>query len=356
MQRTNAVDLNLDLVQRLLDVPGIAGREEQVRDIVRAEMADLVDEVSVDALGSVIGIKRGSGGPKVMLAAHMDEIGFMVRFIDESGFLRLQNVGGFDPRVLPAQRVRVHTRSGDVLIGAMQLATKPIHLLQASEIKAPKLPQLFVDLGLPADDVKEQVEIGDMVTLDRSMVRVGNNLMSRAMDDRINVFVMLETLRQLGEHGCDVIAVATTQEEVGLRGAETAAYGVEPDIGVALDVTVAGDSPGVDKQDRVTKLGDGVAIKAFDSSHIPNYKLVRHFRDIAEQHEIKHQVEVLSRGGTDAGPMQRTRTGVPVITISMPTRYLHTVNEMVSIDDITSGIRLLTRYLESAHAGDYRFS
>jgi tetrahedral aminopeptidase len=348
------MDLNLNLAEELLNAPGIPGREEQVREIVRREMEPLVDEITVDALGSVIGIKKGSGGPKVMLAAHMDEIGFMVKYIDDNGFIRLQNVGGFDPRVLPAQRVRVHTRDGDVLIGALQLASKPIHLLQASEIKAPKLTQLFVDVGLTADEVNEKVDIGDMVTLDRSLVRAGNNLMSRAMDDRINVFVMLETLRHLGEHECDVIAVATTQEEVGLRGARTAAYGIDPDIGIALDVTVGGDTPGVDKQDRVTKLGEGVAIKAFDSSHIPNYKLVRHFRDIAEKHEIKHQIEILSRGGTDAGPMQQNRAGVPVITISMPTRYLHTVNEMVSLDDMTAAVQLLTAYLAEAHSGDYR--
>lgn len=347
-------ELNFDLARRLLDAPGIAGREEQVRAIVKQEMAPLVDDLQVDAMGSVIGVKKGSGGPKVMLAAHMDEIGFMVRFIDDNGFIRLQNVGGFDPRVLPAQRVRVHTRSGDVLTGALQLASKPIHLLAAAEIKAPKLTQIYVDLGLSADEVKEQVDIGDMVTLDSQVVQVGNNLMSRAMDDRINVFIMLEVLRALGSHECDVIAVATTQEEVGTRGAQTSAYNVDPDIGVALDVTVAGDSPGVDKQDRVTKLGAGVAIKAFDSSHIPNYKLVNHFRDIARENDIPHQVEMLSRGGTDAGPMQRSRGGMPVITISMPTRYLHTVNEMVSIADIKSAISLLTAYLESAHTGDYR--
>ncbi|TVR71405.1 MAG: M42 family peptidase [Sphaerobacteraceae bacterium] len=351
----NANELNLDLVRKLLDAPGIAGREDQVRAIVKQEMEPLVDEITVDAMGSVIGVKKGSGnGPKVMLAAHMDEIGFMVRFIDENGFLRLQNVGGFDPRVLPAQRVNVHTRSGEVLIGALQLASKPIHLLGAGEIKAPKLTQIYVDLGLTADEVNEKVDIGDMVTMDRSMVPVGNNLMSRAMDDRINVFVMLETLRALGSHDCDIIAVATTQEEIGLRGAQTSAYGVDPDIGVALDVTVAGDSPGVDKQDRVTKLGEGVAIKVFDSSHIPNYKLVNHFRDIATEREIPHQVEMLSRGGTDAGAMQRSRAGMPVITLSMPTRYLHTVNEMVSKDDIAAAITLLTAYLETAHTGDYR--
>lgn len=351
----NANELNLDLVQKLLDAPGIGGREEQVRAIVKQEMEPLVDEMTVDPMGSVIGVKKGSGnGPKVMLAAHMDEIGFMVRFIDDNGFIRLQNIGGFDPRVLPAQRVRVHTRSGEILTGALQLASKPIHLLAASEIKAPKMTQLYVDLGMSADEINEKVEIGDMITLDRSMVRVGDNLMSRAMDDRINVFIMLEVLRNLGSCECDVVAVATIQEEVGLRGAETSAYSVEPDIGVALDVTVAGDSPGVEKQDRVTKLGGGVAIKAFDSSHIPNYKLVNHFRDIAKEREIPHQVEILSRGGTDAGPIQRSRGGVPAITISMPTRYLHTVNEMVSIDDIQSAISLLTAYLESAHSGDYR--
>jgi tetrahedral aminopeptidase len=347
-------ELNFDLARRLLDAPGIAGREEQVRAIVKQEMASLVDDLQVDAMGSVIGIKNGSGGPKVMLAAHMDEIGFMVRYIDDNGFIRLQNVGGFDPRVLPAQRVQVHTRSGDTLTGALQLASKPIHLLAASEIKAPKLTQIYVDLGLSADEVKEQVDIGDMVTLDSQVVQVGKNLMSRAMDDRINVFIMLEVLRNLGDHECDVIAVATTQEEVGTRGAQTSAYSVDPDIGVALDVTVAGDSPGVDKQDRVTRLGAGVAIKAFDSSHIPNYKLVNHFRDIAREHDIPHQVEMLSRGGTDAGPMQRSRGGMPVITISMPTRYLHTVNEMVSIEDINSAVALLTAYLADAHTGDYR--
>jgi tetrahedral aminopeptidase len=346
--------LNQELLQRLCDAPGIPGREDQVRAIARAELESLADDVRVDALGSVIAVKSGSGGPKVMLAAHMDEIGFMVKYIDDNGFIRLQNVGGFDPRVLPAQRVRVHTRSGDVLIGAMQLATKPIHLLSGSEIKAPKLDQIYVDVGLTADQVRERIEIGDMVTLDRSLVQTGNNFMSRAMDDRINVFIMIEALRAIGEHQCDVIAVATTQEEVGLRGAQTAVWGVDPDIGVALDVTIAGDTPGVSKQDRVTRLGEGVAIKAFDSSHIPNYKLVRHFRDVAERHEINHQIEILGRGGTDAGPIQRSRSGVPAITISTPTRYLHTVNEMVSGADVEAAIQLLARYLEEAHTGDYR--
>lgn len=349
------MELNFDLIKRICEAPGIPGREDAVRAIVLEEMRPLVDEISIDALGNVIGVKKGSGGPRVMLAAHMDEIGFIVRFIDDNGFIRLQSVGGFDPRVLPAQRVLVHTRTGDVLRGALQPAAKPIHVLSPDEIKPPKMSDFYVDLGLTADEVREAVEIGDMVTMDRTTEQVGHTVVSKSLDDRISVYIMLEALRALGEHTAEIVAVATTQEEVGLRGAQTAAYSVEPDIGVALDVTLAGDIPGLDPTERVTKLGDGVAIKVFDSSHLSNYKLVRHLRDVAEKHEIKYQLEVLSRGGTDAGAMQRARGGVPVITISTPVRYIHTVNEMAHVDDIRGAIELLARYLEDAQAGDYRF-
>ena len=348
------MDFNYDLIKRICEAPGIPGREDAVRPIVIEALEPLVDDIRVDALGNVIATKRGSGGPRVMLAAHMDEIGFIVRSIDDDGFVRLQNVGGFDARVLPSQRVLVHTADGSVLRGAMQLATKPTHILSADEIKAPKLSDIYVDLGMGGDAVKSQVEIGDMVTFDRTLERVGDCVLSKSLDDRASVFMMIEALRTMGEHQAEIVAVATTQEEVGLRGARTAAFGVDPDIGVALDVTIAGDIPGFDKNERVTKLGDGVAIKIFDSSHIPNHKLIRHLRDVAQQHQIKHQLEVLARGGTDAAAIQLSRAGAPVITVSLPTRYLHTVNEMANIDDIQSEITLLARYLEEAHTGDYR--
>ncbi len=348
------MELNYDLLKRICEVPGIPGREDAVRPIVIEALQPLVDEISVDALGNVIARKRGKGGPRVMLAAHMDEIGFMVRSIDDNGFIRLQNVGGFDARVLPSQRVLVHTRDGSVHRGALQLATKPTHILSPDEIKPPKLTDLYVDLGMSSADVKAQVEIGDMVTFDRTLERVGQTVMSKSLDDRASVFMMIEALRAVGDHQVDIVAVATTQEEVGLRGARTAAFDVDPDIGIALDVTIAGDIPGFDATERVSKLGDGVAIKIFDSSHIPNHKLIRHLRDVAEKHEIKYQLEVLSRGGTDAGAMQLSRAGMPVITVSLPTRYLHTVNEMANVDDIQAEITLLARYLEEAHTGDYR--
>jgi putative aminopeptidase FrvX len=326
-----------------------------VRPIVIEALTPLVDEISVDALGNVIARKHGNGGPRIMIAAHMDEIGFIVRYIDENGFIRLQNVGGFDARVLPSQRVLVHTRDGATLRGALQLATKPTHILRPDEIKPPTLSDLYVDVGMSPDDVKSSVEIGDMVTFDRTLERVGQTVMSKSLDDRLSLYTMIETLRSVGAHQAEIVAVATTQEEVGLRGARPATYSVDPDIGIALDVTIAGDIPGFEVAERITKLGDGVAIKIFDSSHIPNHKLIRHLRDIAEKHGIKHQLEVLSSGGTDAGAMQLSRAGIPVITLSVPTRYIHTVNEMANVDDIQSEIDLLARYLEEAHTGDYRF-
>jgi endoglucanase len=183
---------------------------------------------------------------------------------------------------------------------------------------------------------------------------VGNNVIGKAFDDRICVFQMIEALRQLdGTTEAEIIAVATTQEEVGLRGAITSSYATAPDIGVALDVTLAMDIPGAAEQDAVTRLGKGAAIKIMDSSTISNYKLVQHMREIARASDIPHQLEILPRGGTDAGAVQRTHGGVPAITISIPTRYVHTVNEMCAVSDILAAIDLLARYLERAHAGTY---
>ena len=347
--------LNIDLLKRLCESAGIAGREDAIRDIVLDEMRSLVDEVSVDALGNVIGIRKGTGGPRVMILAHMDEIGFLVRHIDDKGFIRVHPVGGFDPRVLPAQRVLVHDHAGEPLLGVMTTAAKPIHLLDPGEVKPPKVDELYVDVGLPADEVRAKVEVGDMVTLQRTVETVGNNVIGKAFDDRICVFQMLEALRKLDSPvAAEIVAVATTQEEVGLRGAITSSYGVDPDIGIALDVTLAMDIPGAQEQDHVTKLGAGVAIKIMDSSSISSYPLVRHMREVARTAGITHQIEILPRGGTDAGAVQRARAGVPAITLSIPTRYVHTVNEMCARSDIQAAIDLLAEYLRHAHEGAYR--
>lgn len=355
MTAQNNETFDFDFLKTLCELPGIAGREEAVRAVVKDRMSGLVDEMSVDRLGNVVGIKHGSGGPTVMIAAHMDEIGFLVKHIDDKGFLRLQTVGGFDPRVLPAQRVIVHGYNGDALRGVMSTQSKPIHLLSGSEIGAPKIDEIFVDIGLSADEVKERVEIGDMVVMDRTVERVGNNVIGKAFDDRLCVFAMLEALKSLGDKQpkATIVTVATVQEEVGLRGARTSAFNVDPDIGVALDVTLAMDIPGGAEQDAVSRLGQGAAIKIMDSSHISNYKLVQHFRQLARENDIPHQMEILPRGGTDAGAMVITRGGAPVITLSFPTRYIHTVNEMCAVSDIQAAINLLATFMEHAHEGDY---
>jgi endoglucanase len=346
--------MNEELLRALTQAPGIAGHEDAVRKIVIEEMKAIADNVAIDAMGNVIATRKGSRGPRIMLAAHMDEIGFLVKHIDDNGFIRFQPVGGFDPRVLAAQRVLVHTRNHGSLPGVLQPGTKPIHLLTPGESKELKIEDLFVDLGLSGDDVKQRVSRGDMVTLDGPFQRTGNLVTSKALDDRLLVYVMIEALR-VTKSNAEIVAVASTQEEVGLRGAGTAAYGVAPDIGIGLDVTLANDIPGGSAEAAVTRLGDGPAIKHFDSSQIPNRFINEHFREIAERENIPFQIEILPRGGTDGGAIQRSRAGVPTTTLSVPTRYLHTVNESAAVTDIEAAIQLLARFLEEADASRYAY-
>ena len=347
--------MDFDLLRRLCQTPGIAGHEDRVLNLAASELRPLVDEMSTDAMGNVIGVKKGKGGLRVMVSAHADEIGFLVKHIDDKGFLRLQPVGGWDARNMMSQRVAVQCRDGQPRVGALQIAAKPIHLLEPGEVKPPKIEEYFVDLGLPADQVKATVDIGDMVTMDRAFVDNDDTVMSKAMDDRASVFVLIEAMRQIGETNAEIVAVISTQEEVGLRGAKTAAFDVKPDIAIGLDVTLAIDIPGSPPENAVTKLGAGTAIKVFDSSMVSHPKVVRRLRDLAEQHQIPHQLEILPRGGTDGGAMQLSRGGAPAATISIPTRYIHTPNEMCAKSDIEATVNLLARFLEDTGAQDFRF-
>jgi len=344
--------VNVELLKQLTELEGIPGREERVRAWVIEQLKPLVDDITVDALGNVIAHKAGSG-PKVMLAAHMDEIGFVVKHVNKNGFLRLDPCGGFDPKTLIAQRVVVHTSDEDMpgIVGS-----KPPHILSEAERKKPlELNTLFVDLGLPVETVRAKVDVGDFVTLEQSFKRIGDLVSCKALDDRVGLYVMIEALRKLSAHRADIYAVATVQEEVGLRGARVAGYGVNPDIGVALDVTVAADVPGSKGYEQVTCLGQGTAIKVKDSSHICNPKLVRAFRQIAEERNIPYQLEVLPRGGTDGAGIQMAREGKAAITLSIPTRYLHSVVEASHRDDIQASVDLLAAYLEEAHKHDVSF-
>lgn len=346
--------MNESLLKELSEAAGIPSREEALRSIVRRELASVVDSMEVDDMGNLIAFKKGRGQKKLMIAAHMDEIGFIVKHIDARGFMSLQPLGGFDPRQLFAQRLHVHGYAGERLPGVMTYNTKPAHLLTPEEARqSPTIEKFFVDVGMSAEELGEKVRIGDMVTLDRNAERCGDNFIGKCLDNRVGVFVMIEAMKALGEHELDIYAVATTQEEIGLRGATTAAYAVNPDIGIALDTTLCCDYPGSADADAVTRLGDGVGIKIMDSSMVSHPKLVSLCRDLSERDDIPYQMEVLPRGGTDGGAIQRAREGNVSITLSVPTRYIHTVNEMISISDAEAAIQLLTILLQEAHAADF---
>lgn len=346
--------LNEPLLKRLIETPAVSGREERQREIAREVLGSLADEVRTDPMGSVIGTRRGREDVRVMVAAHMDEIGFLVRHIDDRGFVRLQTLGGHDPANMVSQRVAIVTSGGETLRGALQPARKPPHVAGEEERKRlPRAEEFFVDLGMEAEEVKARVRVGDYATMDRTLERVGGCYMGKAMDDRIGLFVMYEALRTLREHEATIHAVATSQEEVGLRGATASGWGLEPTAVVALDITLAMDVPGGQEDQQITALGKGAAIKIMDSSLICHPKLVEHFRSIAEREGIPHQMEILPRGGTDAGGVQRLHGGIPAITLSIPCRYTHTPNEMVNASDVEACINLLARYLEEAHTGDY---
>ena len=343
----------MELLKTLSQTPGISGREERIRALIKDHLSDLTDEVRTDAIGNLVAFKGGKpGGTKVMISSHMDEIGFIVSHIDDKGFLRLSPVGGHDPRNMVAQRVVISGRED--LKGVLMPAIKPVHLMSPEEGKAPlKISDFFVDLGLTQEEVERHVDLGDPVTLDREFIELGANVSGKAMDNRAGVWVMIEALRQIKRHAVDIYAVASVQEEVGLRGATTGAFGICPDIGVALDVTLAVDGPGSSKQHQVTALGEGVAIKIMDSASISNYKLVDFMRSLAEDSQVKYQMEILPRGGTDAGAIERAQTGCPVITLSVPTRYVHSNVETINKEDIKGAAVLLAKFLEVVHEGDF---
>jgi len=341
----------MDLLRRLTQTPGISGYEDDIREVVRKELEGLVDDVKLDHLGNLIGVKKGKGGPKVMIAAHMDQIGFIVSHIDNKGFLRLNPTGGFDPRTLMNQRVKVYGRK--TLTGV--IGSKPKHVLSPEELKKNlEVKDYFVDLGLPGDKVKELVHVGDMVTWQGDLDEVGDMWCSRAMDDRIGVYVMLEALKKLKDHECTIYACATVQEEVGIRGATAAAAEIRPDIGIAIDVTIANDVPGAAEHESVSIMGGGVAIKHMDGASISSPKLVRHLQEIAEANDITWQPEVLPKGGTDAGAIWRVPGGAHVGTLSIPSRYVHSTVELVHKDDVQAGIDLLAAWLGVAGEKQYR--
>jgi len=346
------------LLTDLLTTPGVPGRELRIRNYIADQVKDLVDETHVDAMGSLHAVrkprvKKNAKKPKhptrVMVAAHMDQIGFLVRHIDDKGFLRLQNVGGFDTRNLFARLVTVSPKLDDPghdLVGVMNPGGKPVHIAGEDEKKKiPEVSDLIVDLGLDADTVKDRVKIGDMVTIHASPREVGQTVVSQAIDNRIACWIAIEALKKLKQHKCEVHVVFTVQEEVGLRGATTAAHRIKPDIGIAVDTTLCCDTPGVPGDMAVTEQGKGAALTVMDSASIADLSLLEEFEAIATKKNLPHQRSILPRGGTDAGALQRAADGVRAFTLSCPTRYIHTVTEMVHKTEMNACRDLLAAFL-----------
>ncbi|MCX6100029.1 MAG: M42 family metallopeptidase [Candidatus Bipolaricaulota bacterium] len=340
----------MELLKKLTEATGVPGYEGPIRRVILDALAGHVDSVDVDLLGNVIAHKAGKG-PVVALAGHMDEIGFLVSHIEEkTGFLRIQPLGGFDPVTLVAQRVVVHAQGGD-LVGC--IGRQPIHILTDDEKKKPvEINDLFIDVGLPGAEVAEQVAVGDVVTMKQDFVAYGDVVSGKAIDDRVGVYVALEAMKRAKKLSCDLYFVASTQEEVGVRGATVAGYRLHPQISIALDVCIAADMPGVPERDQVSQMRKGVAISLKDARSISHPGLVRAFRDLAEKRKIPYQMTLSARGGTDAGAMQLARDGSAAITLSIPTRYVHSVVETVHVADIEATIALLAAFLETANKVD----
>jgi putative aminopeptidase FrvX len=349
--------MNIKLLRQLCELPGVPGREERVRAFIEANIGDLFDEIETDPLGSLIcrrsATKKTRGKTKtVLIAAHMDEIGFYVRHIDDNGFLWLNAVGGFDTRNLFSRRVLVCADKGD-FVGVMNPGGKPVHIASPEDRKkVPEVGEFFIDLGMSATKVKRLFKIGDYVVMHEPFLDQEETVVSKAIDNRFACWTAIEALRAVakkrgksGGHAVDIVVAFTVQEEVGLRGAAVAANRVGADYGVGLDVTLACDTPGVPTNDRVTKQGDGTAIMVQDSSMIADYELVNSLCSVAKKNKIKHQRCILGRGGQDGAAIQRSGHGARCIALTAGTRYIHTVTESLRKDDAQATVDLLAAWL-----------
>lgn len=326
-----------ELVKRLGEAYGPSGHEQVIREIIRGEIKNLADEIRVDALGNLIARKKGTGPAprkKVMLAAHMDEIGVMVTHVDEKGFLRFAPIGGVFPLTLFGHRVRF----GNGVVGVIGRERKDKDL-RSTDIK---LDQMFIDIGAQ-DPANHPVQVGDAAGFWRDYADLGDRMVGKAMDDRIGCAVLIQTMRELKKTPHDVFFVFTVQEEVGVRGATTSTFGIQPDIAIAVDVTDTGDTPEAGTMS--VGLGKGPAIKVKDLGMLAHPGVKNLLVTTAQEARLPYQLEVLTFGSTDAMAMQVTREGVPTGAVSIPTRYVHTPSEMVDWNDVQNSVKLLVELL-----------
>lgn len=340
-------DVNLDMLKEFTLTDGISGHEKDVAAVYKKWVEDSVDEISYDQLGSIIAHKKGAlKGPKIMLAGHIDEIGFLIKNIDENGYLRLHPVGGWWPHVLLSQAMTIRTRKGDEFVGVVG-SKAPHGMKPAVRNKVMDLADLFVDIGVNSKEevLSLGIQIGDTMTpkADFHVMANPNFLMSKAWDDRIGAAIVANVMRNLKnqETQAHVYGVGTVQEEVGLRGAKTAAQLINPDLAIALDVTIATDTP---KEDNRIKLGVGVTLEVMDGSYIGHKGLLYYLEDLTKELNLESQFELLSAGGTDSGEIHKVHDGVITLTLSIPARYIHSHLGIIHRKDFADTVSVLTEF------------
>ena len=341
----------IDILQQLSDAFGVSGFEDDVRKAITDLISPHVDEVKTDVLGNLIALRRGSGDKMLMLDAHTDEVGFVVKWIDDRGYLRIAPIGGWDDRIVPGHRVVIVTRDGSRAYGV--IGTAPPHILSPEERKAPiRMEKMFVDIGATSrEEVSEMgIRIGDPMTIHYPFTELRSGYVTgKAFDDRAGCTVLVDAARRLADVDLDMNVAFSFVfgEEVGLRGARTAAFTLEPDIAIAIEGTIGADMPGVAEESQPVRLGIGPAISVADRSIVVSRRMLTFIEQIADAAAIPYQYKLPTYGGTDAGAIHLTRGGVLAGVISVPCRYIHSPISTLRLNDLEHTIRLVTDVTKS---------
>jgi putative aminopeptidase FrvX len=337
------------LLKKLAEAPSVSGFEENVSDLIKKELKPYVDEIKIDRIGNVIA-RKGTGSPKIMLAAHMDAIGLIVKYVNKEGFIIFDKLGGCDERILPTMKLLIHGSKGPVpgVIGA-----RPYHMQERDEQKkAVKLKDMFIDIGASSeDDVKKAgINVGDCITIDGKINNLtGTKLTGHAFDDRIGCSVLLEVARSLRKFKGTLYLVGTVKEEIGLIGVRGSSFSVNPDALLAVDTCIAGDTPGIKPGEAPPKLGHGPTLEIKDQISVVNSLVKKWVLETAEKSKIKIQRDVMSGGATDASIAPTVREGIPAGALTVPVRYIHTPVEVADVHDIENCVKLCVKLVESAN-------
>jgi len=334
------------LIEKLCKADGISGFEEEIREIMKKELKKSCDDVIVDSFGNVIG-RKGKGKLKIMLAAHMDEVGLMVKHISKEGFVNFVKIGGIDDRLLLGKEVIIKNRKGDVF-GV--IGSKSPHLQKKEEVeKVIKHDEMFIDIGAKNEkDARKKISVGDPILFPKKFGKLSKNLFySKAVDDRIGCYILLKVMEKIPKNiDMEIYGVGTTQEEVGLKGARVSAFRINPDYGFAIDTTIAGDTPQIKESESSLKLGKGPAITITEASGrgvITHPKIRNLLTKIAKKYKIPYQEDILEGGMTDGAIIYLTREGIPTGVVSVPCRYIHSPLGVFNIDDVNNAIKLLVK-------------